>query len=41
MGQLERKKKVADYVSSGGDVEGPYGHIIQLDQGSNEPAFKR
>jgi pilus assembly protein CpaC len=41
MGQLERKKKVADYVSSGGDVEGPYGHIIQLDQDSNEPAFKR
>jgi pilus assembly protein CpaC len=41
MGQLERKKKVADYVSSGGDVQGPYGHIIQLDQGSNEPVLKR
>jgi pilus assembly protein CpaC len=41
MGQLERKKKVADYVSSGGDVQGPYGHIIQLEQGSDEPVFKR
>jgi pilus assembly protein CpaC len=41
MGQLERKKKVADYVSSGGDVQGPYGHIIQLEPGSNEPVFKR
>jgi pilus assembly protein CpaC len=41
MGQLERKKKVADYVSSGGDVQGPYGHMIQLEQGSNDPVFKR
>jgi pilus assembly protein CpaC len=29
MGQLERKKKYTDYVSSGGDLAGPYGHIIQ------------
>ncbi len=29
MGQLERKKKYTDYVSSGGDLVGPYGHIIE------------
>ena len=31
MGQLERKKKYTDYVSSGGDLAGPYGHIIEPD----------
>jgi pilus assembly protein CpaC len=41
MGQLERKKKVADYVSSGGDVQGPYGHIIQTEPDSSGPVFKR
>jgi pilus assembly protein CpaC len=41
MGQLERKKKVADYVSSGGDVQGPYGHIIQVEPSSDGPLFKR
>jgi pilus assembly protein CpaC len=29
MGQLERNKKYTDYVTSGGDLVGPYGHIIQ------------
>jgi pilus assembly protein CpaC len=29
MGQLERKKKYTDYVTSGGDLVGPYGHIIE------------
>ena len=29
MGQLERKKKYTDYVTSGGDLQGPYGHIIR------------
>ncbi len=33
MGQLERKKKYAEFVSSGGDLQGPYGHIIQVDHG--------
>jgi pilus assembly protein CpaC len=41
MGQLERKKKVADYVSSGGDVQGPYGHMIQEEPDSSGPLFKR
>jgi pilus assembly protein CpaC len=41
MGQLERKKKVADYVSSGGDVQGPYGHIIEVEPASDGPVFKR
>ena len=29
MGDLERKKKFTDYVTSGGDLKGPYGHILQ------------
>jgi pilus assembly protein CpaC len=40
-GQFERKKQFTDYVTSGGDVQGPYGHMIQLEQGSNAPVFKR
>jgi pilus assembly protein CpaC len=40
-GQFERKKEFNDYVTSGGDVQGPYGHMIQLEQGSNAPVFKR
>jgi pilus assembly protein CpaC len=40
-GQLERKKLFHDYVTAGGDLQGPYGHMIQAEQGSNAPAFKR
>ena len=29
MGDLERKKKYHDYVTSGGELKGPYGHILQ------------
>jgi pilus assembly protein CpaC len=35
MGQLERRKRYADYVTSGGELQGPYGHIIQVEQGSS------
>ena len=35
MGQLERKKKYTEYVSSGGGLEGPYGHILDFDQDAN------
>jgi pilus assembly protein CpaC len=32
-GQLERKKLPADYTTLGGDLQGPYGHIIPVQQG--------
>ena len=41
MGQLERKKRLADYVAAGGDVQGPYGHIIEVGQGSGSRVAKR
>ena len=41
LGKLERRKEYVDYVTSGGSVEGPYGHIIQVEQGSNKPVAKR
>ncbi|MFI4995196.1 MAG: type II and III secretion system protein family protein [Hyphomicrobiales bacterium] len=41
MGQLERRKKYADYVTSGGDLQGPYGHIIQVEHGSTNSGSSR
>jgi pilus assembly protein CpaC len=38
LGQMERRKQVTDYVSSGGDVKGPYGDIIGVAQGPDDPA---
>ena len=37
-GQMEVKKRYSDYVSSGGDIKGPYGHIIGPDVRLSEPA---
>jgi pilus assembly protein CpaC len=34
MGQLERKK-LTEYVVSGGDVQGPYGHMIEIEHGAS------
>jgi pilus assembly protein CpaC len=28
MGEMELRKKYNDYVTSGGGVQGPYGHLI-------------
>ena len=28
MGEMEQKKDFRDYITSGGDIQGPYGHII-------------
>jgi pilus assembly protein CpaC len=28
MGEMEQKKKYRDYITSGGNIQGPYGHII-------------
>ena len=30
MGDMEMKKKFRDYITSGGDIRGPYGHIIPI-----------
>ena len=35
MGEMEQKKKFRDYITSGGDIQGPYGHIIR-----SEPALR-
>jgi pilus assembly protein CpaC len=37
-GQMEVRKRYNDYVNSGGDVKGPYGHIIAPDVRLSEPA---
>ncbi len=37
MGEMEQKKKFRDYITSGGDIQGPYGHMIR--SGSALPAI--
>jgi pilus assembly protein CpaC len=39
-GQLEVPKQYSDYVTSGGNVQGPYGAIIPVERGSNQPVYK-
>jgi pilus assembly protein CpaC len=39
-GNLEVPKVYEEYVSSGGDVQGPYGHIIRVEPGSVLPVAK-
>jgi pilus assembly protein CpaC len=39
-GQLEVPKKYSDYVTSGGGLQGPYGAIIPVETGSNQPVYK-
>jgi pilus assembly protein CpaC len=39
-GQMELPKRYSDYVSSGGDVRGPYGYIIPVEQGATRPVYK-
>jgi len=34
MGQMEQRKVFQDYVTSGGGIQGPYGHIIGSEPGS-------
>lgn len=40
-GQPELRKLYQDYVSSGGELTGPYGHIIDNAQGSTIPVAKK
>jgi pilus assembly protein CpaC len=37
-GQMDVRKRYDDYVNSGGDVKGPYGHIIAPDVRIPAPA---
>jgi pilus assembly protein CpaC len=39
-GQMEVPKRYSDYVTSGGEVHGPYGAIIGVQQGSEQPVYK-
>ena len=39
-GQMEVPKQYLDYVTSGGNVQGPYGAIIPVEKGSNQPVYK-
>ena len=36
LGQMERRKQYTDYVAKGGDVQGPYGYMIGIQQGPGE-----
>jgi pilus assembly protein CpaC len=40
LGQMELRKQYNDYVTSGGGLQGPYGHLIGADQASDPPASK-
>jgi pilus assembly protein CpaC len=39
-GQEEVPKRYSDYVTSGGNVNGPYGYILPIEQGSVQPVYK-
>jgi pilus assembly protein CpaC len=40
-GQLEQRKKYTDYVTTGGDVQGPYGHMLGVMQGPDAPTLQK
>jgi len=40
LGQLERKK-LTEYVTTGGDIQGPYGHIIEIEHAADGRLVKR
>jgi pilus assembly protein CpaC len=41
LGQTEVRKSYSDYVTTGGDVQGPYGHMIRVEPAPSGPAVKR
>jgi pilus assembly protein CpaC len=41
LGQTEVRKSYSDYVTTGGDVQGPYGHMIRVEPAPSGPAAKR
>jgi len=40
MGAMEMRKTFREYITSGGDIQGPYGHLIHTQQGSVPLATK-
>src|SRR5205085_9918151 len=40
-GQPEVRKRYTDFVTTGGDLKGPYGHLILPELGLNQLAVKR
>ena len=40
-GQPEVKKRYQDYVAAGGELKGPYGHMIEVEQGISRPVKKK
>jgi pilus assembly protein CpaC len=41
MGQMEQTKKYTDYVTSGGDLQGPYGYMLGITQGPGAPNVQK
>jgi pilus assembly protein CpaC len=41
LGQMERRKQINTYVSSGGDVKGPYGDMIGVAEGPDDPGSQK
>jgi pilus assembly protein CpaC len=41
LGQTDVKKAYSDYVTTGGDVQGPYGHMLRVEPAAPGPVFKR
>jgi pilus assembly protein CpaC len=39
-GQPEVRKRYNDFVTAGGDLKGPYGHMIVPEYGVNQPVVK-
>jgi pilus assembly protein CpaC len=40
-GKTELRKKYTDYVATGGDIQGPYGHMIGVLQGPNVTGLQK
>jgi pilus assembly protein CpaC len=40
-GQSEVPKVYSDFVTGGGNLQGPYGHMMLVEPGSNQPVIKR
>src|SRR5262249_4063899 len=41
LSQTDVKKAYSDYVTTGGDVQGPYGHMLRVEPAAPGPVFKR
>jgi pilus assembly protein CpaC len=41
LGQSEVRKEYSDYLTNGGGVQGPYGHMIRVEPATQDPAPRR